>query len=172
MSVPLCVIWLAPAGHRVADTCTGARVYVLHHDKGMLLQSCHGEVTIIGDVLQEAAVPRPDGVAHLDDPSSVRTNLEREEAAHQYHIYVSLNFSCDLHFMSKPPLFTCFVFLCFTGQIIFKGKLACADLEEEDQKMKGGFINASRGDLKDFELDQKRKKKPETNTKSKPTASH
>lgn len=42
---------------------------------------------------------------------------------------------------------------------IFKGKLACADLEEEDQKMKGEFVNAFKGDLKDFELDQKEKRK-------------
>lgn len=78
LRLPLCAVGLAPARHRVADAGSGARVHVLHHDEGMLLQGGHGQVTVIGHLLQEAAVPRPDRVADLKDPSSVRTHLERE----------------------------------------------------------------------------------------------
>lgn len=78
LPVPLRLIGLAPAGHRVADTCASARVHVLDHDEGMLLQRGHGQVTVIGHLLQEAAISRPDRVADLKDPSRVRADLERE----------------------------------------------------------------------------------------------
>lgn len=116
--VPLCVIGLAPAGHRVADTCASARVHVLDHDEGMLLQRGHGQVPVIRHVLQEAAVSRPDRVAHLKDPSSVRTHLEREsegQRARHYHLHLCLNLSRDLLCMSTPSLFPCLIFPYFTG---------------------------------------------------------
>lgn len=78
LRLPLSAVGLAPARHRVADAGSGARVHVLHHDEGMLLQGGDGQVTVIGHLLQEAAVPRPDRVADLKDPSRVRTHLERE----------------------------------------------------------------------------------------------
>lgn len=84
--VPLCAVGLAPAGHRVADAGSGSRVHVLHHDEGMLLQGGHGQVTVIGHLLQEAAVPRPDRVADLKDPSSVRSHLERERPRTQVKV--------------------------------------------------------------------------------------
>lgn len=79
LRVPLCAIDLAPAGHRVADTRASARVHVLDHDEGMLLQRGHCQVTVIRHLLQEAAVSRPDGVAHLKDPASERTHLESKK---------------------------------------------------------------------------------------------
>lgn len=78
LCIPLCAIGLAPAGHRVADTRPGARVHVLDHDEGMLLQRGHCQVTVIRHLLQKAAVTRPDGVANLEDPSRIRTHLESE----------------------------------------------------------------------------------------------
>lgn len=79
-ALPLCVVGLPPAGHRVADTRAGSRVHVLHHDEGMFLQRGHSQVTIIRHLVQEAAVAGPDRVAHLKDPSSVRAHLEGKEA--------------------------------------------------------------------------------------------
>lgn len=76
--VPLCAIGLAPAGHRVADACASSRVHVLHHDEGMLLQGGHCQVTVIRHLLQEAAIPRPDRVTHLEDPSSKRAHLQNK----------------------------------------------------------------------------------------------
>lgn len=78
-SVPLRAVGLAPAGHRVADARAGARVHVLHDDEGMLLQRGHGQVAVVRHLLQEAAVPRPDRVADLEDPSSVRAHLQHQE---------------------------------------------------------------------------------------------
>lgn len=77
--VPLCVVGLTPAGHSVAHTCAGSRVYVLNHDKGMLLQGGYGQVTVVRHMLQEAAIPRPDGVADLKDAPSECSNLNRED---------------------------------------------------------------------------------------------
>lgn len=77
LCLPLGVVGLPPAGHRVADTCAGSRVHVLHHDEGMLLQRGDGQVTVIGHLLQEVAVTRPDRVADLNDPPGVRSHLRR-----------------------------------------------------------------------------------------------
>lgn len=73
------MIGLAPAGHSVADACAGSRVHVLNHDKGMLLEGGHRQVAVIRYVLQEAAIPRPDGVADLKDAASKRAHLKRGE---------------------------------------------------------------------------------------------
>lgn len=112
--VPRCVIGLAPAGHRVADTRAGARVHVLDHDEGMLLQRGHGQVTVIGHVLQEAAVPRPDRVTNLEDPLSVRPDLERRRAT-SVILHVFFNPLC----VSTLSLFTCLVFPYYTGWVGF-----------------------------------------------------
>ncbi len=91
LCVPLCVIGLPPAGHRVADTRAGARVHILDHDEGMLLQRGHGKMTVIRHVLQEGAISRPDRVADLKDPSSVRTHLEGEgegQRTHRHRVHV------------------------------------------------------------------------------------
>ena len=78
LCVPSCLIGLAPAGHCVADTCASARVHVLHHDEGMLLQRGHSQVAVIGHLLQKAAVSRPNRVANLKDPSGESSDLKRE----------------------------------------------------------------------------------------------
>lgn len=86
VGVPLCAIGLAPAGHRVADTRPSARVHVLDYDEGMLLQRGHCQVTVIRHLLQEAAITRPDRVANLKDPSSIRTHLESETYCYYLHV--------------------------------------------------------------------------------------
>lgn len=72
------MIGLAPARHRVADACARAGVHVLNNDKGVLLQCGHGQVAVIGHMLQEVAVARPHGVAYLQDASAVCAHLRRE----------------------------------------------------------------------------------------------
>lgn len=77
--LPLGAVVLTPAGHRVADAGAGARVHVLDHDEGVLLQRGHSQVTVVGHFLQVAAVARPDRVANLKDPTGVRTDLGRKK---------------------------------------------------------------------------------------------
>lgn len=111
LCVPVCVIGLTPAGHRVAHTGTGAWVHILDHDEGMLLQRSHGQVAIIGHVLQVAAVPGPDGVANLEDTPSIRAHLNKKcerERPRWYHMRGPT-------FMSAPFLFTYPATRSFTG---------------------------------------------------------
>lgn len=75
MWLPLGAVVLTPAGHRVADAGAGARVHVLDHDEGVLLQRGHCQVTVVRHFLQVAAVARPDWVTYLKDPTAVRTDL-------------------------------------------------------------------------------------------------
>ena len=98
-AAPLCAVGLAPAGHRVADARAGARVHVLHHDEGMLLQRRHGQVPVVRHLLQEAAVPGPDGVPDLEDPPRVCAHLETRGGGGGE----------ELMDMSTPSVFTCFV---------------------------------------------------------------
>ena len=97
-AAPLCAVGLAPAGHRVADARAGARVHVLHHDEGMLLQRRHGQVPVVGHLLQEAAVPGPDGVPDLEDPPRVCAHLETGGVgggrAHVHVNHVCLHLFC------------------------------------------------------------------------------
>lgn len=92
--VPLCAIGLAPAGHRVADARASSRVHVLDHDEGMLLQGGHCQVTVIRHLLQEAAVPRPDRVTHLQDPSSKRAHLQSQTRPRCYLMFAVVGWSC------------------------------------------------------------------------------
>lgn len=73
----LSAVVLPPAGHGVADAGAGSRVHVLHHDEGMLLQRGHRQVPVVRHLLQEAAVARPDRIAHLQDPAGVGAHLEQ-----------------------------------------------------------------------------------------------
>lgn len=78
--VPLGVVGLPPAGHRVADAGARPRVHVLHDDEGTLLQRGHGQVAVVRHFVQEAAVAGPDRVAHLEDPPGVGAHLERQDS--------------------------------------------------------------------------------------------
>ena len=100
LCVPVCVIGLTSAGYGVADTCASSRIHVLNHDEGMLLQRGHGQMAVVGHMLQVAAIPRPDGIANLKDAPSERPHLNGEggrENAHWYHEQACLSLSCDLH---------------------------------------------------------------------------
>lgn len=69
---------LATTGHGVPHTCPCAWIDALHDDKGPLLQCGHGQVTIIRHRLQEAAIARPNWVAHVQNSCLITSYLGKQ----------------------------------------------------------------------------------------------